>query len=45
MVRSDISAYNAQILGKIVTLHNDTVDKVNDKVDEYMPKVRKYDHM
>lgn len=44
-VRADINSYNAEILGKIVTLHNDTVDKVNDKVDQYMPKVRKYDHM
>ena len=45
MVRADISDYNNLILSKIVTLHNDTVDRVNAKVDSYMPQVRKYDHM
>ena len=42
-VRADITSYNAQILDKIVTLHNETVDKVTAKEDQYLPKVRHYD--
>ncbi|KAL3142107.1 hypothetical protein ABBQ32_004725 [Trebouxia sp. C0010 RCD-2024] len=44
-VRADVSNYNAEILSKIVTLHNETVDKVNSKIEQYLPRVRKYDHM
>ncbi len=43
MVRADITSYNAQILDKIVTLHNETVDKVTAKEDQYLPEVRHYD--
>ncbi len=43
MVRADIASYNAQILDKIVTLHNETVDKVTAKEDQYLPEVRHYD--
>ncbi|DBA78043.1 TPA: hypothetical protein ACH3X2_008019 [Trebouxia sp. C0005] len=42
-VRADIASYDAQILDKIVTLHNETVDKVTAKEDQYLPKVRHYD--
>ena len=45
MVKADVSDYNAEVLNKIVTLHNSTVDQVNRKIDQYMPQVRKYDHM
>ena len=45
MVRTDVSDYNALIISKIVTLHNNTVGQVNRKVDQYLPQVRKYDHM
>ena len=44
-VRADVSDYNAQVISKIVTLHNNTVDEVNRKIDQYLPQVRKYDHM
>ena len=43
MARADIASYNAQILNKIVTLHNQTVDKVTAKEDQYLPEVRHYD--
>ena len=42
-VRSDIASYDATIINKIVTLHNDTVDRITDKENEYLPKVRHYD--
>ncbi|DBB04425.1 TPA: hypothetical protein ACH3X1_012907 [Trebouxia sp. C0004] len=42
-VRADIASYNAQILDKIVALHNETVDKVTAKEDQYLPEVRHYD--
>ena len=42
-VRADISSYNAQILSKIVMLHNDTVDRVTEKENQYLPEVRHYD--
>lgn len=45
MVRADVSDYNAEVISKIVTLHNSTVDQVNRKIDQYLPQVRKYDHM
>ena len=45
VVRADVTDYNAEILSKIVTLHNNTVDQVNSRIDQYLPQVRKYDHM
>lgn len=44
MARADVNDYNAEVISKIVTLHNSTVDQVNRKIDQYMPQVRKYDH-
>lgn len=42
-VQADITSYNAQILDKINTLHNDTVDRVTAKENQYLPEVRHYD--
>lgn len=42
-VQADITSYNAQILDKINTLHNDTVDQVTAKENQYLPEVRHYD--
>lgn len=45
MARADVNDYSAEVISKIVTLHNNTVDQVDRKIDEYLPRVRKYDHM
>ena len=41
--RADIVSYNAQIIDKIVMLHNQTVDRVTAKENQYLPEVRHYD--
>ena len=42
-VRADIANYDAMIIDKIVTLHNDSVDVITAKEDQYLPTVRHYD--
>ena len=43
--RQEIEDYNAQVLDKVNQLRDDTVGKIQEYEDKYLPKVNKYDGM
>lgn len=43
--RQQIGGYNALVLSKVAQLQGDTVGKINEYEDKYLPKVNKYDDM